>query len=787
MKHRSIILLTTVIAFSAAAKTILLDLPKPSSQAPATDKPVKVYLLAGQSNMVGMGDIKGLKPPYPSVRLSADPHLVPGVMPLGGAKLAKHGIKNPTAAIFSGAYNAATDYSQAKPQQSAPVALGTVSANLPAIDGPHTVVVTASIDVPTSGTYHIHVGHDDSTHAIASIDGKNVYTKRLGTAPELTKFTLEAGKSYPLAVTYLKGGSCALWLEQIELPFLGDLTSLTKRDGKFSYLIDEKKEWSVRNDVSYFDPRLFPTRASTLLTATSNNGGSIGPELGFGHVLGTFHDEQVLIVKTSMGNRALNFDFRPPSSGRTQPDNEYEALEYKNMVDGLKASLAKIGEMVPGYKGQGYELAGFGWFQGHKDSGSTKAEYEKNLVNLISDLRKEFNAPNMKAVVATVGFDGYNIHKGPWANVWEAQMAVGDPKQHPELVGNVASVDTRDFWRNVDESPREQGFHYNRNAETYLLVGESMGRAMVRLLGGQAEAIPKSDREQKNAAEIAAKAAAPVLTEAQKAAHLVAIRPMILEGNLAAFMNNPTNQKALQAELTHAKPDRAPESLNGTIDEIVNHYSIAGIKDYEWKTFGPDISTATWDYYSVAIPSPEISKIIPVEPLLTYPADIRDWFQPSFDAKKAGWKSGQAPIGESAEGVKMPDYIKINRSPKTITSGDVLLIRQTFDLPKLQAGHRYRVRVSGSAHNNYGEGFCLYVNGRMMNQSNKGVIGWRKMGGAPRGSLVTPDFEADFHSGKVCIAVANFKTKDLNIDKIIPPGEALRISLEEQKLPPGLQ
>ena len=103
------------------------------------------------------------------------------------------------------------------------------------------------------------------------------------------------------------------------------------------------------------------------------------------------------------------------------------------MVKGVHETLANIDKVVPGYKGQGYEIAGFGWFQGHKDSGSTKEDYEKCLVNLINDLRKEFKAPKMKAVVATVGFHGYRLMSGPWKGVWEAQMAVGDPKQHPEF------------------------------------------------------------------------------------------------------------------------------------------------------------------------------------------------------------------------------------------------------------------------------------------------------------------------------------------------------------------
>ena len=49
--------------------------------------------------------------------------------------------------------------------------------------------------------------------------------------------------------------------------------------------------------------------------------------------------------------------------------------------------------------------------------------------------------------IATVGFDGFKLLEGPWKGVWEAQMAVGDPKQHPEFTGKVATVDTRGFWR----------------------------------------------------------------------------------------------------------------------------------------------------------------------------------------------------------------------------------------------------------------------------------------------------------------------------------------------------
>ena len=41
--------------------------------------------------------------------------------------------------------------------------------------------------------------------------------------------------------------------------------------------------------------------------------GKIGPELGFGHVVGDHHDDPVLVLKTSQGNRSLGLGF--PSAG----------------------------------------------------------------------------------------------------------------------------------------------------------------------------------------------------------------------------------------------------------------------------------------------------------------------------------------------------------------------------------------------------------------------------------------------------------------------------------------
>jgi hypothetical protein len=782
----------------AATGEIPLHLPKPDGKPGDSAKPVKVYILAGQSNMVGMGDISGARPPFPSVFLSADPAVIPGAMPIGGAGLGAHGIytaagggaAGATAAVYAGAYDAKADYAKLTAVKTFPVSLGTLAEKLPSVDGPHTVVVSAFIDVPATGTYTVHAGFDSSANNITTLNGKEVYRKEAGARPVITKVELETGKRYPLRTTYFQGGSAAFWLEQVEIQGKGDLKYLAQKDGTFSYLIDGEAKWTARGDVTYTDPRLFPTRTSSSLSATSNNGGSIGPELGFGSVMGHFHDEQVLLIKTAMGNRSLGFDFRPPSSGKTdRPGAEtWEGLEYRLMVEGVRKTLGELEKVVPGYKGQGYEIAGFGWFQGHKDSGAPKEEYEKHLVNLINDMRKEFNVPKMPAVVATVGFHGYRLVEGPWQGIWEAQMAVGDPKQHPEFAGTVASVDTRDFWREIEESPRNQDYHYNRNPETYLLIGEAMGRAMVRLQGGAAAMIPKTDREARTAARVAAAAAIPAPTPEQKAASAAAIKPMILDGALRAFVSDPRNEPTLLAALKGERPAKPASALIDTLDAAADYYRAAGITEYDWKPFGGEIKNAVWHYHGFDLPPAQPdpkAKSIPVAPV-TWPAGMENWFATDFDAVKAGWRSGPAPFGVAKDPNVYPEwYGPSKRGPaKTVIENDVVMLHQTFDLPALKEGHRYRIRVNGSVHANSGEGYAIYLNGKLLAESKAGVTAWRKEGWKPRGGHVWADVRGEFNSGKVTLAVCTFPMNNRAPDSFIPAGPPLSVWLEEMKLPP---
>ena len=47
---------------------------------------------------------------------------------------------------------------------------------------------------------------------------------------------------------------------------------------------------------------------------------------------------------------------------------------------------------------------------------------------------------------------------------------------------NTQTVEARGYWREVADSPVGQGHHYNRNAETFMLTGDALGRGMLKLL-----------------------------------------------------------------------------------------------------------------------------------------------------------------------------------------------------------------------------------------------------------------------------------------------------------------
>jgi hypothetical protein len=820
-RYLLLMLCISFVSLSAIAADVPAVLPNPG-KTPPTDGKVKVYILAGQSNMVGFGTLKGANPCFPTIYLSADPGIKVGRMPVGPAALLTHGIyqtaekdapKGAKVAIYSGAYKTGVDYSKMRELKNSTVALGTVAAQLPTIDGPHTVVASAFIDVPMTGIYELHPGFEDSTNAILTLDGKEVYSKDIGKAALLTNVKLEQGKRYPITITYIKGGSAAFWMKMVDLKGKGDLTTLTQ-EGKYPWFVDSEGKWTVRNDVTYWETRCTKKEEGEggPLKTNSNFGGKfIGPEVPFGYVMGTFHEEPVLLIESSMGNRALSFDFRPPSSPKTEEDkkNKYCGYEYNAFVKGVHNTLKNIAKIVPNYKGQGYEIVGFVWWQGHKDKGQTKEQYEKHLVNLIQDLRKEFNAPDMRAVVATVGFGGKDM--GPeYTEITKAQLAVGDPKQHPEFAGKVASVDTRGFWRSKGESPTGTGYHYNHNAETYVLTGDSLGRAMVELLGGKAEklTIPPKPAKDPNVEKIYSDEVTG--TYNKKGPHYNAeyiaemgdaLKPIVMQEMIPGYIENAFGPRGgtIKQLTVGPKPKRIGAGIRGDIDTLMTYYKVAGTTDYNWKPFGPDMRDAKWSYFSFDPPEKQALEKSNRFRKITFPKGMENWYAQDFDPAKAGWEIGQAPFG-NMDGKPEARRPRCNgtkcgcsKKPATLWEKEVLLMRQTFDIPAVKKGHAYRLILGGAGCDRSGEGFAIYVNGKLLTQVNGGFF--RHTG--IRGAYLYEDILPEFKGGKVTISIINF-LRYVHFNggrtyfgphpdfrgKPVPPNGNVTLWMEEAKLSP---
>jgi len=216
------------------------------------------------------------------------------------------------------------------------------------------------------------------------------------------------------------------------------------------------------------------------------SGPKIGPELTFGICMQEHLGEPVLLIKTSWGGTTLCYDFRPPSAGvhpvqaqrleqlrKNNEDTRKAEAEYaeragncyRQMIAHAKFVLADIKRVDPWYDpAQGYELAGFVWLQGESDFGNSETypnpgqpggydEYSRLFACLIRDIRKDLGAPEMRAVIGVLGFNGeldtvrprdIDPKNIPWLREFRKAMAA--PAAMPEFKGKVTAVQLDKFW-----------------------------------------------------------------------------------------------------------------------------------------------------------------------------------------------------------------------------------------------------------------------------------------------------------------------------------------------------
>ena len=210
-------------------------------------------------------------------------------------------------------------------------------------------------------------------------------------------------------------------------------------------------------------------------------GDKIGPEFTFGLTMDAALDEPVLIIKAAWGGKSLHTDFRPPSAGPYQlssfqlenyPKQEGHGIPkdfeqwkvekakatghyYRLMMEHVKKVLADPKQVVPDYDpAQGYELAGFVWFQGFNDmvDGHVYPKhgqpdrfdlYSELLAHFIRDVRKDLSAPKLPFVIGVMGVGGL---KDQSADMLAFRRAMAAPAAMPEFKGNVMAVETAPFW-----------------------------------------------------------------------------------------------------------------------------------------------------------------------------------------------------------------------------------------------------------------------------------------------------------------------------------------------------
>lgn len=189
-----------------------------------------------------------------------------------------------------------------------------------------------------------------------------------------------------------------------------------------------------------------------------------GPELGMGEVLGDALDEPIVMFKAATGGTTLGGDWRPPSSG-----GETGALYTDMMTSFMRFLEMEIGETFPeALSANGYELAGFVWLQGWNDQfeDGFVAQYEDNLVALVSDVRAALGTPNLPAIIV----------EGPTLqDELRAARRAALARLEVQQPGRNLYVATEDLV--VEETPGN--FHFHFSAHNYLEVGRRTARAIL--------------------------------------------------------------------------------------------------------------------------------------------------------------------------------------------------------------------------------------------------------------------------------------------------------------------
>jgi len=174
---------------------------------------------------------------------------------------------------------------------------------------------------------------------------------------------------------------------------------------------------------------------------------------------------------------------------------------WRNMVEAVEKVLADPGAYHPQYDAAaGYEMAGFVWFQGFNDKFNDEyhGRYTGNMKLFIEDVRKTFQSPAMPFVIGVLGTSRTKagVDANPVSIAQRAAAAL------PEFKGNVAAVESYPYytqeiypifaaWRTpLWDSVKDQWvrcgsdkpYHYLGSGKFFVRVGDAFATAMAGMI-----------------------------------------------------------------------------------------------------------------------------------------------------------------------------------------------------------------------------------------------------------------------------------------------------------------
>jgi hypothetical protein len=211
--------------------------------------------------------------------------------------------------------------------------------------------------------------------------------------------------------------------------------------------------------------------------------------------------EEQLKTADEKARKKLRKPREPRAPRNPKPFNmDDPGLNYRMMNEAVHEVLDNLKENHPAYDlDAGYEIAGFVWFQGFNDQFNEhfKANYKDNMVAFIKEIRREYKTPQMPFVIGVLG-TGQTKEKVEKNAVSVAQR---EAAAVPEFKGNVVAVESYTeyaldslevfnagwpenyyVWNTVGS---DRPYHYLGSGKFFVRLGDSFATSMAELIENQ--------------------------------------------------------------------------------------------------------------------------------------------------------------------------------------------------------------------------------------------------------------------------------------------------------------